>query len=95
MSNTPNETIADIVEWLRDTRNYRNVQRAAWCHTLADRIEAAALRLVEDLAWDYGTLADWYQHSIDNTVEPVWTDAHLKELSKDFYLIPKIEKEGK
>ncbi len=39
-----NETLADIVVWLRDTRNYRNVQRATWCQTLADRIEAAAER---------------------------------------------------
>ena len=39
------ERVEDIVKWLRDTRNYRNVQRAAWCHTLADRIERAAKRV--------------------------------------------------
>lgn len=34
-------------------------------------------------------LYDWYQASIDNTIPPIWTDAHIEELFKDFYLIKK------
>lgn len=40
-------------------------------------------------AWGYGTLSDWYQASIDNTIPPIWTDEHLDEIFKDFYLIKK------
>lgn len=34
-------------------------------------------------------LYDWYQASIDNTKPPIWTDEHIEELFKDFYLIKK------
>lgn len=34
-------------------------------------------------------LQSWYQCSIDETQEPIWTDKHLEELYEDFYLIPK------
>ena len=34
-------------------------------------------------------LHSWYQQSIDETVEPIWTDKHIEELYNDFYLIPK------
>lgn len=36
-------------------------------------------------------LQSWYQCSIDETQEPIWTDKHLEELFNDFYLIPKIK----
>ena len=36
-------------------------------------------------------LHSWYQASVDETEEPIWTDKHLDELFKDFYLIPKTE----
>lgn len=36
-----------------------------------------------------GYLQNWYQDSIDATKEPVWTDRHIEELVKDFYVIPK------
>ena len=42
-------------------------------------------------AVDIGYLQNWYQDSIDETKEPVWTDRHLEELFNDFYLIPKNE----
>ena len=42
-----------------------------------------------DEAYDYNTLACWYQRSIDETQPPIWTDEHLEELLKDFYIIPK------
>ena len=45
--------------------------------------------LSTDEAYDYATLACWYQNSIDETVPPIWTDEHLEELLKDFYVIPK------
>lgn len=34
-------------------------------------------------------LYDWYQASIDNTIPPIWTDEHIEELFKDFYLVKK------
>lgn len=34
-------------------------------------------------------LQSWYQASVDETQEPIWTDKHLEELFADFYLIPK------
>ena len=40
-----------------------------------------------------GDLKDWYQHSVDTTVEPVWTDKHIEEVVKDYWLIPKPIKE--
>ena len=40
-------------------------------------------------AIDFAYLQNWYQDSIDTTKEPIWTDKHLEELFKDFYLIPK------
>lgn len=40
-----------------------------------------------------GDLKDWYQHSVDTTVEPVWSDAHIEEVVKDYWLIPKPIKE--
>ena len=45
--------------------------------------------LVESLSVSRGYLTDWYQQSIDETQPPIWTDEHLDELFKDFYLIPK------
>lgn len=40
-------------------------------------------------AVDMSYLQNWYQDSIDQTKEPIWTDQHLEELFNDFYLIPK------
>jgi hypothetical protein len=38
---------------------------------------------------DMSYLQNWYQDSVDETKEPIWTDKHLEELFNDFYLIPK------
>lgn len=40
-------------------------------------------------AIDFAYLQNWYQDSIDEEKEPIWTDKHLEELFNDFYLIPK------
>ena len=40
-------------------------------------------------AVDMGFLQDWYLNSVDTTQDPVWTDEHLRELTEDFYVIPK------
>lgn len=42
-------------------------------------------------AVDMSYLQNWYQDSIDETKEPIWTDQHLEELFNDFYLIPKCK----
>lgn len=39
-------------------------------------------------AYDFGTLVDWYIHSVMDD-PPYWTEDHLDELLKDFYVIPK------
>lgn len=36
-----------------------------------------------------GYLQDWYISSVVGDVEPVWTEAHIEELAKDFIIIPK------
>lgn len=36
-----------------------------------------------------GYLQDWYIGSVSEDDEPVWTDAHIEELAKDFIVIPK------
>lgn len=56
----------------------------------------AIKKFIEDKAVDEGFLQDWYQNSVDNTQEPVWTDEHIAEVCGDFYLIPKesVEKLG-
>ena len=42
-----------------------------------------------DAAYDIGTLEDWYISSVSQDDAPVWTEEHLEELLKDFYVIPK------
>lgn len=49
----------------------------------------AIKKFVIDQAVDEEFLHDWYQNSISNTDEPVWTDEHIEEICGDFYLIPK------
>ena len=36
-----------------------------------------------------GYLQDWYINSVSEDAEPVWTEAHIAELAKDFIVIPK------
>lgn len=38
---------------------------------------------------DESYIQDWYLNSIDTTIAPVWTEEHIEELCRDFYLIPK------
>lgn len=40
-------------------------------------------------AYSESTLIDWFISSIDETVPPIWTEEHIAELCKDFYVIPK------
>ena len=40
-------------------------------------------------AVDEGYLQDWYISSVSEDDEPVWTEAHIEELAKDFIIIPK------
>ena len=46
-------------------------------------------RLLVENAWSEGTLQDWFISSVDNTIPPVWTEKHIKELCDDFYVINK------
>ena len=47
---------------------------------------------LESKAWDEGIVNDWYIASVFDD-PPVWTDEHISELCKDFYLIKKTDKE--
>lgn len=48
------------------------------------------MRLVDlDNSWGEGILQDWYIHSVNPDDPPQWTDEHIEELCKDFYVIPK------
>ena len=40
-------------------------------------------------AYSESTLIDWYISSIDETLPPIWTEEHIAELCRDFYVIPK------
>lgn len=42
-----------------------------------------------DDSWGEGILQDWYIHSVNPDDIPQWTDEHIEELCKDFYVIPK------
>lgn len=41
-----------------------------------------------DAAYDETTLRDWYISSTDGE-PPIWTEEHIAELLRDFYVIPK------
>lgn len=41
-------------------------------------------------AWDETTIKQWFIVNVDSN-EPVWTDAHIEELCKDFIIIKKEE----
>ena len=47
------------------------------------------LEIIKNNAVSESYLQNWYQDSIDNTIQPIWTNEHIEELYKDFYLIPK------
>lgn len=60
-------------------------ESTAW----AERGFIAGAKWILKQAYSKGTLSDWYQASIDNTIPPIWTDKHIDELFGDFYCIRK------
>lgn len=58
-----------------------------------NHFETAVDHLLEELSWGEGDLKDWYQTSVDTRQEPVWTDAHIREVCADFYLVPRPRKD--
>ena len=50
-------------------------------------------RQILSRSMDEKTLVDWYISSVDETVPPIWTEEHIAELCKDFYVIPKKNNE--
>ena len=57
-----------------------------------DQYEQRLMADITDKSVDEGYLNDWYISSVTDA-EPKWTEAHIKELVNDFYLIPKQEDE--
>ena len=51
-------------------------------------------RWIEENSVSERYLSDWYISSIDNTETPIWTDEHIEELCRDFWLIPKTRMDG-
>lgn len=48
------------------------------------------MKLIDlDNSWGEGILQDWYIYSVNPDDEPQWTDEHIEELCRDFYVIPK------
>ena len=45
-----------------------------------------------DDAYDSGTLHNWYIDSVSENDTPKWTEQHLDELERDFYIFPKDTK---
>lgn len=52
-------------------------------------MEGSIKKFIEDNAVSEGFLQEWYQASVDETQNPVWTDMHITEVFGDFYLTPK------
>ena len=46
------------------------------------------VKVITDQRVSLGYLISWYIQSVDRH-QPIWTEEHLKELDKDFILIPK------
>ena len=63
-----------------DSLNEQNVR---------DIIAYTVKNTVESLSWKEGTVNDWYIKSCYPDDTPVWTDEHIEEVCRDFYLIPK------
>ena len=45
--------------------------------------------LNKDACVDEAYLTDWYISSVSEDDSPVWTEEHIEELCRDFYVIPK------
>ena len=68
MSNERQETIADIVAWLRRPREGENAYLTLWRDEIADLIEAAHKREVEELKHWIKSAARWIKcHDIYHT----------------------------
>lgn len=87
----------DIINKIEDiTKETLNFLRTDMCREALEEIERYVKKLkdneqkdsIEQLSVGMGYLTHWYQNTVDAN-PPIWTDEHLKELFKDFYLIPK------
>ena len=61
----------------------------AKCDFYPDVRDKANRKIVSGEPIDRGSLSDWYISYVNANDTPVWTEEHLDELFKDFYLIPK------
>ena len=46
-------------------------------------------KFIQENSVEEGFLQDWYQSSVLENDEPVWTDEHIAEVYGDFYMIPR------
>lgn len=74
------------------TADKLDVLRNPFAKPESNHFEVAVDHMLEELSWSEGNLKEWYQDSVDRTVEPVWTDKHIEEVCKDFYLVPRPRK---
>ena len=75
---TPEELARDIRRFADRVTDARHMER------LEDH-----RKFLEEESHDEGELAEWYIHSVSSDDPPVWTEAHLRELVQDYWLIPK------
>ena len=75
---TPDGLALDIRRYANRVMVARNMER------LEDH-----RKFLEEESHDEGELAEWYITSVSQDDPPVWTEAHLRELVQDYWLIPK------
>ena len=73
-------------------RNVIDGSKLTYTDGVRDGISEGKKQLLNK-AYSESTLIDWFISSIDETVPPCWTEAHIVELCKDFYVIPKENNE--
>jgi hypothetical protein len=78
MSDKKQETIADIIAWLRRPRKGENVFLAVWIDEIADRLEAAHKRELSKNTSkngaDFGQLGDCAKLREAHTADPDWKE---------------------
>lgn len=77
-----------IFDAMAEPRSENAIRKAEERKEKRQQLKMKQINTIKSLCVDEAYLFQWYQGSVDAN-PPVWTDEHIKELFKDFYLIPK------
>ena len=77
-----------IFDAMAEPRSENAIRKAEERKEKRQQLKMKQINTIKSLCVDEAYLSQWYQGSVDAN-PPVWTDEHIKELFKDFYLIPK------